>query len=532
MSAPTTAITGKRRISAAHACAATVRRVPGPPRALRICRAALCAALVALTASAYAEQWRIEPTVSVEETLTNNVNLDPNDTRRGDLVTQLTPGFRVRGTGAHTSLTGFVQLPILLYARTGSENNRVDPNISLLGNWEVIDKALFVDSSINVNQQYLNPFGARSDSLANTTNNRYTAQTYAIAPYLISPGDRDYSYQLRDNNIWTKGNSNVVNDAYTNELTGTFQRDARPLGWAVDIDRSSTKFQDQSRQLLELARARALYQIDPQVELSASGGYEHNDLLLESKDNTIYGLGFHWRPTERSRMEANWERRFFGASYSFALENRTPLSVWSVVASRNVSTYPQQIAALPGGVNVAAALNQLFLLRVPDPVARQTLVNQFIGDRGLPSFLSSGVNIYSQQVTLQESLVATAGLLGARNSVFFSAFRLRQEPISGSGQVLPDFGSLQNNTQYGGNVVWSHSLTPLLILTGTMDGSRTVDNTSSLATKQGSVRAALSSPVSAETTLYGGVRYQISRSNVNTDYDEIAVYVGLSHRFH
>jgi len=489
--------------------------------------------LVALATSVHAEQWRFEPTISVEETLTNNVNLDPNDTRRGDLVSQLTPGFSVRETGAHTSLAGFVTLPILLYVRTGSQNNKVEPNINLLGNWEVVDKVFFVDGSINVSQEYLTPFGARSDSLANATNNRYTAQTYELSPYVRSSGDRNYSYLLRDNNIWTKGNASVVADAYTNELIGTFERNPAPLGWAVDINRSATNFQDQSRQLLELARARALYAIDPQVEVSASGGYEHNDLLLESKNDTIYGLGFRWRPTDRSHIDANWEHRFFGASYNLAFENRTPLSMWSLVASRNITTYPQQLASLPAGVDVAATLNQLYLSRVPDPAARQTLINSIILDRGLPSFLSSGVTIYSQQVTLQESLLATAGVLGARNSIFFSAYRLRQEPISGSGNALPDvIGSLQNTTQTGGNVVWSHNLTPLVTLTGSVDASRTVDNTQPITTKQGFVRAGLSSPVSAETTLYGGIRYQISRSNVNGDYDEIALFVGVNHRFH
>jgi len=524
-------ITGKRaRNSAARARAASARRV-SPPRGFRILRQTLCSGLVALATSAHAEQWLFEPLLGVEETLTNNVNLEPNDIRRGDLVSQLTPGFRVRETGAHTSLKGFVTLPILLYARTGSENNKVEPNINLLGTWDA-ERVFFVDGSINVSQQYLTPFGTRSDSLANATNNRYTAQIYEISPYIKSSEDRDYSYLLRDNNLWTKGNAGVVANAYTNELIGTFERNPAPLGWAVEINRSATKFQDQSRQLLELARARALYTIDPQVEVSISGGYEHNDLLLESKDDVIYGTGFRWRPSERSRVEANWEHRFFGASYNVTFENRTPLSVWSVVASRNITTYPQQLASLPAGVDVAAALNQLYLTRIPDPIARQTLVNQLINDRGLPSLLSSGVTIYSQQVTLQESLVATAGLLGARNTVFFSAYRQRQEPITASGTELPGFGTLQNNTQYGGNVAWSHSLTPLLTLIGTVDGSRTVDNTQPITTKQGSVRAGLSSPVSAETTLYGGVRYQVSRSNISGDYDELAVFVGINHRFH
>src|SRR2546430_15731655 len=171
MSAPIMAITGTRvRTSLMAVCAGPARRV-FRPRVLQVLRQAAYSSLVVFTTSAQAETWRFEPSIGVEETLTNNVNLAPNDTRRGDLVTQLTPGFRVAETGAHTSLSGFVSLPILLYARTGSENNKVEPQVNLLGNWEVAERFFFVESAINVNQQYLTPFSVRSESTANAINN-------------------------------------------------------------------------------------------------------------------------------------------------------------------------------------------------------------------------------------------------------------------------------------------------------------------------------------------------------------------------
>ena len=525
------AITGPRtRISIFAAGAGAVRYV-FPSGAFRHMRRAACGSLFMLATATQADTFRIEPSITVEETLTNNVNLDPNSTRRGDLVSQLTPAFTITEKGAHTTFAGSVGLPILLYVRTGSENNSVQPQVNLAGNWEIVDRFFFVDAVATVNQQYLSPFGPQSQSLANATANRYTAQTYRVTPSIRSETG-DYRYRLRDDNIWTKGNSNLTTGAYTNDLAGTFERDPRPLGWAVDIDRSVTKFQDQQKQVLSLARARGLYQIDPQVQLSISGGYEHNDLLLENKNDPIYGLGIRWRPTERSNAEATWEHRFFGASYNVTFENRTPLSVWNVVASRNITTYPQQLASLPPGIDVATALNQIFLARIPDAAQRQTVVNQLILDRGLPSFLGSSINIYTQQVTLQESLVATAGILGARSNLFFTAYRLQQQPITGSGNPTPDLAGFVNNTQVGANVAWSHSLTPLVTLTASVEAARTVDNMGPGVNRTGAIRAGMASPLAPFTTLYGGIRYQISRSNVSFDYDEAAIFVGLSHRFH
>lgn len=531
MSAPTMATTGTRlRINVSRACARR-RRNAHKAGASRFLRHAAYGSLFIVATLARAETWTFEPWITVEETLTNNVKLDPNGMRRADLVSQLAPGFRVAETGSHTKLIGVVSLPTLVYART-SENTRVNPQVNLLGNWEIFDRLFYVESSVNVNQQYLTPFGARSESLANATDNRYTSQTYRVSPY-FKGSDRQYSYELRDNNIWTKGSSSVVVDSYTNDLVGTVSRAPQPLGWGIDIGRTNTKFKDQAPQLLELARGRALYEFDPQLQLSLAVGAEHNDLLLESKNDIIYGGGIHWQPTERANIEANWEHRFFGSSYNVSIENRRPLSLLRLVATRNINTYPQQLAALPGGVDVASVLDQLFLSRFPDPVARQNAVNQLIANRGLPTSLSSAVNLYTQQVTLQEWLTATAGILGARNSILFTAYRLRQEAISGSGNDVPDpLGIFTNNTQTGGNVVWTHGLTSIMTLTTSLEASRTVSLTDSNVTKQGAARAGITTVVAPFTSVYGGVRYQIQRSNATGDLNEMAVFVGVNHRFH
>ena len=101
-----------------------------------------------------------------------------------------------------------------------------------------------------------------------------------------------------------------------------------------------------------------------------TSGTRTTTIRFQSYRGYIYGVGIEWRPTERTNVVANWEHRFFGASYLFSFDHRTPLSVWSVSASRNITSYPQQLASLPAG-NVQGILNQLFLSRIPDPTLRQ-----------------------------------------------------------------------------------------------------------------------------------------------------------------
>jgi len=92
--------------------------------------------------------------------------------------------------------------------------------------------------------------------------------------------------------------------------------------------------------------------------------------------------------------------------------------------------------------------------------------------------------------------------------------------------------SLTNNTQTGGSIVWTHNLTPSLTLNASADVLRTVANAPDVGeTKQGILRLTLATPLSANTSAYAGARYQRLRSDITRDYDETAVYIGMSHIF-
>jgi uncharacterized protein (PEP-CTERM system associated) len=515
-------------------------------------RAIALVGAVSLTATpAHAESWRFLPSIGLEETLTNNVDLEPTSTRRGDLVSQLTPALGISGKSAHASLYGSIALPILLYVKTGAENNRVEPQVNLTGNAELVERFLFIDGSIYVTQQFFSPFGARPDNLGNSTDNRYTSQVYRISPYIKGEASDKINYELRVDNIW-----NLVNNAptsfdgvpvntsnsYTNQVIGKIARDPLPFGWQVDYNRSDVRFTDQSdSQLSELGRLRLQYQPDPVLQVSASAGYEHNDFPFTTFDGAIYGAGYKWRPSAVLSSEGFLEHRYFGSSYGFNLDYRTPLSVWSVNASRGTTSYPQQLATLPAG-DVTTLLNALFSSRVVDPAQRQQLVDQVIRDRGLPGTLSGPVTLYTQQVTLQEAATVTFGLLGARNSIFFSGSYLKSEPIAGSGDPLPPaLAGANDNTQYGANIAWNHQLTQLVSVGANLSWSRTVPNAPILlpgevenlgTTNLTALRVFFSAPVSPNTTLYGGVRYQVQTSNLLlNEYNETAAFAGFRYAF-
>jgi uncharacterized protein (PEP-CTERM system associated) len=481
----------------------------------------------------------ITSSISVDETFSNNVNLDIAANAKNDFITQITPTLTFRDSSGRLKTNGFVSLPILKYART-SENDTVVPLVNVLATAEVIEKVFFVDTTFNVSQQYDSPFGARPPTLDSANPNRFTAQSYNVSPYLRGVRG-DYSYELRDDNIWTKSSGtlgSIPDSSYSNNIVGTASKRPTPLGWTIDYDRNDVKFSDQEPLVTQLIRARAIWQVDPQVELSVGGGYENNQYTLTSYKDTIYSVGARWRPTDRTVVNASLEHRFFGASYSFEFDHRTPLTVWSLRASRNTSSYPQQLGSLSAG-SVVALLNQLLLSIIPDPVQRQAYIDQLISSGSVPLLTSGAANLFTQQLLLVEHATASMGLIGTRNTLYFSAFYENSKPISGAGMPLEGAApSNTNNTQTGGSVVWTNKLTPSVTLTAGADLLKTVANAPDTGrTTQGTLRVGLTTPISPNTSIYASTRYQRLRTDTSaadlaTPYSEYAISIGMSHTFH
>lgn len=484
--------------------------------------------------SATAQTTQIVPSLAAQIEVTDNVNLAPSGDRHSDAVTQITPALSISEKGAHTTLNGSISAPVVFYARSGG-NSTVNPNVSLTGNAELMQRFLFIDASAFVSQQYFSPFGPRPQGLVNATSNRYTATSYQVSPYLKGNGPNELSYELRDSNTWTNasGAPTATTGAYTNQILGNVTRAPQPLGWAVDYSRIESKFSGQADLRTEIGQAYALWQPDPQYRLSANAGYEDDRYGMSSFSGATYGGGVTWRPNDRTNVDAGYDHRFFGASWHVSVDHRMPLMIWSLRASRDATSTPQQFALLGAGQDVSAMLNQLFASRFTDPTQRQNFVDQYIRDQGLPALLSSPLALYNEQIMLQEQVQATLGLLGARNSVFFTVYRAHNQAIAGTGSTSPFLFAGQNdNTQTGVNAVWSYKLTPLYTLATNADWSRAVANDASGArTRQGTLGVTLSAPLSPLTNVFAGARYQRLDSNLQSGYDEAAVFAGIYHVF-
>jgi uncharacterized protein (PEP-CTERM system associated) len=485
--------------------------------------------------SALAAQWTVIPDITVRETYTDRPSLT-GGAKDGDFITEVTPGLRIQGRGARFRANMAYRPSAIFYARN-SRANDVANRLNAFANLEAVERFFFVDVFGNISQHFISPFAERPADITTISPNRTETRSYGISPYVRGEFARDFSYEARNRNTWTKASTGLLADAHTREWTARVASPIRRFGWALEYDDTRISFQGLgSRPDLEtrLYRGRLFFQPDPELRLSASIGHEENNYALQQKRSyAIYGAGLGWRPTPRTTADLQWERRFFGSSRLASLAHRTRLTAWRVAYSRTASDYPREVLRLPPG-DTAALLDAIFAARIADPIERQAAVERFLAATGAPEFLATPLAFYTQRIFLRDELEASVGLLGRRNSVTLTGFTSKSTSLtSGADTILPDaFAAGNRIRQQGVGLNFSHQLAPF---TSAGAHARTTIarhlDAPTARTRNDYLALSLTHRLSPKTNVFGGLAYTRFHRRDTPTSDAKSAFAGLYHRF-
>ena len=446
-------------------------------------RLSLLAVLCAGIASpVLAGEWQIEPSIAVTETVTDNVDLSAQ--KKSDFVTDITPGIRIDGFGGRTRLHFDYQLHEYVYAQNSSRHKRENA-LNALGEVELIENWFFLEGSGQIAQQSLSAFGGAGSTSANgnLSDNTVETSTYRLSPYVRGSFGSFADYQLRYNRSTNRSRNNSNSAANLagigtdiSEVLGTLRGSTSyaALGWSLDASSSKYKFRNGRSNDAERLRGVLAWQFDPQFKVLLIGGIEANDFLTVDKTSyTTKGAGFEWSPTERTKVAASREDRFFGPSNSFTFTHRTAGTAWKYVQSKDATTTPTQ----QGAVGLGTYYDLYFNLFSSDPAfvalspaAKTAFINAFLNSVQLSPTAQLQGGFLTSGVTLTERREMSFALLGARNTITFAATQGTSSSLTqgaGTGVLTGNaFDSLNEIRQRGASVNWSHQLTPLSTFTG------------------------------------------------------------------
>jgi uncharacterized protein (PEP-CTERM system associated) len=489
-----------------------------------------------ITFPVFAGNWTITPTLALDVTATDNLELS-NRNKQSSLITNIAPGISIDGSGGRVKLRLNYSMNNLFYSANPSQNNQTQNVLSAFGTLEAVENWLFIDASGNIYPQAISAFGAApltSGANTNVNNNITETSTYQISPYIRGSFGSFADYQLRYSLSSTSSQAGNTYDSTTQTWFGSIDGNTRlaNLGWSAYINTQSIDQGNLPTAEDNRANVVLTYHITPQLNVSLIGGIEEQNVINSQKQsNSSNGYGFAWSPTERTKIDFRRVDRFFGPSNTFNFSHRTARTAWTMSSSEEVTSTQNQ-----GNVGLGANNDLLAAIYSADPrcssftAAQKDVCARNLALNAPGSQLQGGFQ--NNQVVLQQLRLISFALLGVRNTVTFSATQNNTQNLTAFNQVAPvGSGSSQNNVdQLGASINWSHQLTPLSTLGATiahLNSKGTGRN--NLETTQQGISLYISTQLGPKTT--AGLSARRVTADGTTNYTENAVTGTLFHQF-
>ena len=271
--------------------------------------------------SVFAGDWNITPSVAVEETYSDNANLASDDgDRNSDLITEIRPAIRIRGSGGRASLNLDFAHRQMFFKNTDQDQSSQDMNAA--GQVELWDRVAFIDATASMSRQVTDSRGATSNSTAGQANNRSDVRTFDISPYFLHHFgtfvETEARYRYSDVRVSDDGaaDTRTFKESFVANSGRKFQR----VRWSLAANRSKQMRDDGSSSLKILTVDNDYVLVwNRQVSYLAGVGYEkiEDGSLINQPKGLTWNGGLALKPSRRLSMRATYGKRFDDDNFAF-----------------------------------------------------------------------------------------------------------------------------------------------------------------------------------------------------------------------
>lgn len=476
--------------------------------------------------------WRIEPTLGLGLTWSDNVRLSNEGKHVADWSLRVEPGFATSGRTSRSYGSFRASVNANVYASEDSLN-RTNLNMYGTGTIDLYERKLLLDASATASQEQITTLGAPAGGAAYNPNNATQLTTFSLSPYFRWQWGARENGEIRYRATLSDSSNNFLNNSLRQDVSLVVGNGASPdpLGWFLTGNHSVIKYDTANDSKTSDARLYGIYAIDPMFKLRADVGYERNNFAaFGGEEQQIYGGGFEWTPSPRTRFAGMTEKRFFGNGYNYEFTWRGALSSFSATFVRDVTTTSSTLSSLQLlGLMVAYAE-----AGSKSPDGGKSAAKTW-HDRGLPYLeeILAGATFVTRSYYLEKRAQVSGGFTGARNGLALSLTytdrrRLVDPALLVPGDQLANFDVVED---MGGTLVFNHRLTPISNLTALLGASRSNGETLGLTTTTRRRDASLSGSTSFGQSIIGSVSYRYQASRGASSYDENSVAATLGMRF-
>ena len=258
-------------------------------------------------------EWHVTYGASASETISDNIDQDPDGEREVGFVTRAGPNISITGESARVVAAFNGNLAGVHQIGGDDEGFSLDPRITGTSTTELAPDHVFFDLRTSVSRQLLDEREATSASGASTTNRDFVA-TLSASPYLVHRlgdfADAEWRYTFSPVLV-DAGNTS---DVYDHE--GSLIIDSGPdfsfFGWTW----TNTVGQEVRSEEMDITRANTdfgvRYAIWQGFALIGGIGYEYRDGDEDESDNfdgVTWRAGFAYDPHPDLSLQATYGRR-------------------------------------------------------------------------------------------------------------------------------------------------------------------------------------------------------------------------------
>ena len=469
----------------------------------------------------------LEPSIAVTQTFTNNVDLTSES--RAESITQVTPSVHWDGHSAKIRGSVDYALSAIYYARDG-DRNQLQNALRAALHAEPVENRLTVDGYAAISQQSISAYGVQNNTDVLDNGNRSEVRTLGIAPMYRAPlgSSADLTARLGWNG--TQTSSAAAGDSQDFNALVALAGGRGVLRWGVDLSRQVNDYKAGRRTTDDRATASLAYLPVPEWRLSLRGGAEREDVLTGSFDTRgTWGASIDWRPSERTQLTVETDRRYFGNSHRLSFQHRTGRTIWRYTDTRGV-VGDTSGASQTRPPTVYELLYEQFASSFPDPTLRDRAVRSFLVQNGLdPNSRVTG-GFLSNALSLERARTASVALLGVRSTVTLTAFQTSTRRVDEASNATDDLSLAGEVRQFGFAASLSHRLTPAASLAATAALQRTLDSDVEAGNLTRTYMLVWSSSLGPRSSGSLGVRRAVSSSR-SSPYNESALFGTFALRF-
>lgn len=287
--------------------------------------------LLALSSTALAIDFRYTPSLTIQETYSDNIRLAPKGREQGAFVTEITPGITIQGYNGGRLTANLNYRMQNLFNAGGDGSTRINHQLQFNSGYRIMRRSLFVEARGTYSQQNISNLrgGDNINNLGNRTNVWTAGTSINWTPHFGSLADAvvrvNFDYVGNDS---AGVLANAMNVSESVRLTSG--RDFKRFTWNVNFNNTNNirnnaddvQFQNVNGSI------RAWY--DRYFNVFATLGYANNQFQGLEASNTsnngfFYTVGAQWKPNWYFDVEAGYGNNWHITS-NLSLSRRTRLS--------------------------------------------------------------------------------------------------------------------------------------------------------------------------------------------------------------